>query len=151
MDICLSGGKGISVMSVLFARCRMSYTLRQSSQDVASDDVKYDVSNYTRVPATFWASSSRPPCHHWPPCLTTATTPNTVLSTSKHHRSDPNILLSPVAGTESGRLWDAVVPQDGRRCESVDALSSSSPHRSRCLLHSSPTEITSVALPSADP
>jgi len=141
----------VGVVFVTLNRCRMSNTLRASSSNVANDDVKYDVSNYARPPTTttFWTSTSRPPCQHWPPCnpgiCIAAATTAAVCSSSPGYRSsrllrsDPHILLSPVGADspESGRLWDALESYDGR---------SSSPHRSRCLLHSSPAELTSIDL-----
>lgn len=142
-------------MFLTFARCRTTYTLRAGSPDVATDDVKYDVSNYARPPTTtttFWTSASRPSCHHWPPCnrgpclAATPSSPGGCRS-SRLFRSDPHILLSPVAAAdslESGRLWDALGSSyDGRRCESTDGCLSS-PRPSRCLLHSSSAEVTSV-------
>lgn len=140
-----------------FARCRVSYTLRASSPDVTTDDVKYDASHYARPPkttttTTFWTSESRPPCQHWPPCnpdlCLTATTPTTVRtspayrSTRLLRTSDPHIILSPMSAAESGHLWEAL----GRRSDStgIDGRLSS-PQPSRCLLHSpSSVEITSV-------
>jgi len=134
---------------VTFTRCRISYTLHTRSSDVSTDDVKYDVSNYARSPTTttFWTSSSRPPCQHWPqynPGLCLAPT-TAVYSASDHRssllrRSDPHILLSPL---ESGRLWDALDSNCGRRTDTADGCSSP-PQRSRCLLHSSSAEVTSV-------
>ena len=144
-------------MFVMFTRCRISYTLRTSSPDVANDDVKYDVSNYARPPTTtttFWPSTSRPPCQHWPQCNpgiclapTTAVCSSPGYRSSRLRRSDPHILLSPVAADslESGRLRKAQDSHGARRSDSTDGCSSS-PRRSRCLLHSSSAEVTSVDL-----
>ena len=144
--------ESVLVVSVTFPRCRVSYTLRSSSPDVTIDDVKYDASNYSRPPTTtttFWTSTSRPPCQHWPPCnpglCLAATTTAAGYRSSPLLRSNPHIILSPVDSLESGRLWDALEPYEGRRCESTDSHSTPPP-RSRCLLHSSPAELTSVDL-----
>ena len=147
-------------MFVTFARCRTSYTPRWSPPDITNDDVKYDVSNYARPPTTttLWTSKSRPPCQHWPPCnqglCLAATTTTAAVGSSPGYRSsrllrsDPHILLSPVAADsmESGRLWNALESYDRRRCDSADGRSSSPQPRPRCLLHSSPAEVTSVDL-----
>lgn len=136
------------IVFVTFTRCRISYTLRVSSPDVANDDVKYDVSNYARPPATtttttFWTSTSRPPCQHWPQC-----NPGLCLASAGHrssrlHRSDPHILLSPVAA--DSLEWDALDSNYGRPGDSTDGCSSST-QRSRCLLHSPSAEVVSVDL-----
>ena len=142
-------------MSVAFTRCRTTYTLRRGSPDVAGDDVKYDVSNYVRAAKTtttpLWTSTRRPPCHHWPPCDRgfCLTSTAAVCTTPGHRlrRSDPHILLSPLAADRlgSGRLWDALESDDGRRCETGEGASSS-PKRSRCPVHSSSSaEVTGAA------
>jgi len=148
----------VHVVSVTFARCRTSYTVSTSSPDVTNDDVKYDVSNYARPPmttTTFWTSSSRPPCQHWPPCnpdICLAATTTSAVCSSPGYRSSrlprsEHILLSPAAADslESGRLWDALESYDSRLCDSAYDRSCS-PQRSRCLLHSSSAEVTSVDL-----
>ena len=141
-------------------RCRMSYRLRESSPDVAIDDVKYDVSNYARPPAmsTFWLTTSRPPCQHWPPpchrslCLAASTTTPAMpvcsssgYRSSRLYRSDPHIILSAVSAAESlqsGRHYRDALDDDDRRRDSADDQSSSPQSHSRSLLHSMSAQAT---------